>query len=92
MIEFPHKAPKNYSYEFEEFNSRTIRIIIWCHLKFGYDLDKPAKSVWGFYNPKKKEYYAPINFKTIGKVVDINDTRPYSAMQIKKQGVEKFFV
>lgn len=92
IAEFPHKPPKDYSYEFEEFSARAIRIILRCNRKFDYNMGKPTISVWGFYNPKKREYYAPINFKTIGKMVDIRDTTPYTAMKVKKTFLEECFV
>lgn len=63
--EFTHKAPKGYSYEFEQFNATTIRIMLRCHRKFDYNLGASTSTVWGFYKPKKRVYYAPINSKTI---------------------------
>jgi len=90
--EFPHKAPKGYSYEFEQFNARTIRIMLRCHRQFDYNLGASTATVWGFYNPKKRIYYAPVNSKTIGKEVNINDTRNYTAMPIKQTALEACFV
>ena len=92
-IEFPHKAPtKEYFYEYEQFNTRTIRIWLCCTRKFDYNLGAPTKTVWGFYSPKKKEYYAPVNSKTIGKQVSIDNTTPYTAMSLKKTSLEMCFV
>jgi hypothetical protein len=92
-IEFPHKAPtKDYSYEYEQFNTRTIRIWLCCTRKFDYNLGAPTKTVWGFYSPKKKEYYAPVNSKTIGKQVSIDNTTSYTAMPLKKTSLEMCFV
>ena len=90
--EFPHKAPKNYSYEFETWNTRSIRIMLRCHRKFDYNLGASTSTVWGFHNPKKRIYYAPINSAKIGEEVDIKNTTPYSAMAIKKTPLEQFFV
>jgi hypothetical protein len=90
--EFPHKAPKNYSYEFETWNASTIRIMLRCHRKFDYNLGASTATVWGFYKPKKRVYYAPINAKTIGAQVNIEDTRNYSAMPIKQTSLEAAFV
>jgi hypothetical protein len=60
-------------------------VAIWIcnHGQFSYT-DETPKSIWGFYDTKKRCYYAPVNAKTVGKVVDIQDTTPYSAMQILK--------
>lgn len=93
ILEFPHKPPtKEYSYEYEEFNTRMIRIWLCCSRRFDYNLGKPTKTVWGFYNSKKRVYYAPINAKTIGKEVNIEDTRNYTAMPIKQTSLEACFV
>ena len=83
MIEFPHVAPKGYSYEFEDYKRGVIRIWIVNHHEFVYTTEQ-VKSVWGFYKPSKKSYYAPINSNKVGDVVDIDDTTPYTAMQILK--------
>jgi hypothetical protein len=92
ISEFPHKAPKNYSYEYEQFNTRTIQITLRCHLKFDYNHGASTSTIWGFFNSKKKIYYAPINSKTIGKEVNIKNTTPYSAMQIEITPLEKAFL
>ena len=90
--EFPHKPPKNYSYEYEQFNPSTIRIMLCCHRKFDYNLGACTSTVWGFYKPKKRVYYAPINAKSIGKQVDINSTTPYSAMIPNRTPLESAFL
>jgi hypothetical protein len=92
LNEFPHRAPINYTYEFENWNSSTVRIMMSCSRKFDYNLGARTKTVWGFYKPKKRLYYAPINAKTIGKQVDIDDTSPYSAMPLNKTALEKAFL
>lgn len=90
--QFPHDAPEGYSYYVEQFNTRLQRIMLRCHREFAYNQGKPTATVWGFYNPKKKTFYAPVNAKTVGDLVNIEDTRDYSAMPIKYSGVEKYFV
>ena len=45
----------------------------------------------GFYDTKKRSYFAPINSKRVGVAVAIEDTSPYSAMQINYKGLESFF-
>jgi hypothetical protein len=91
LKEFPHKAPEGYSYEFEDFKRNIISIWIRNHYKFDYNNGTPVRSIWGFYNTKKREYYAPINSKTVGSVVSIKLTRPYTAMQIKQTPLESAF-
>jgi hypothetical protein len=92
MLEFPHSPPKDYSYEFEQFNASTIRIMLCCHRQFDYNLGASTKTVWGFYKPKKRTYYAPVNVKTIGAQVNIDDTRSYTAMQLKQTPLESAFI
>jgi hypothetical protein len=90
--QFPHLPPEGYSYYVEQFNTRLLRIMLLCHCEFAYNQGKPTATVWGFYNSKKNTYYSPINSKTVGDVVNIDDTRNYTAMPLKKVGVEKYFV
>jgi hypothetical protein len=85
MIELPldfiHEPPNGYSYEVTEFKRNLLAIWIINHGQFSYT-DTPPRSIWGFYNTKKRCYHAPINATKQGDQVDINDTRPYSAMQL----------
>ena len=90
--EFPHKAPKGYSYEQVSFKNQVVAIWIVNHYKFVYNGGGTARSIWGFYNTKTKEYFAPVNSKTIGKRVDISQTTPYSAMILKQTPLESAFV
>ena len=79
---FPHSAPDGYSYDVEDLITRTVRIILRHHCKYDYNLGKPVKTIWGFYNPKKKLYYAPINYDRVGDVVEIHNTTKYTAMPL----------
>ena len=92
IVDFPHRAPENYSYEYEEFKHNVVRIMLRCHRQFDFNLGKPTATVWGFYHTKKKCYYAPINATKQGDLVNIKDTRPYTAMQLKQSPLDKFFV
>ena len=89
--EFPHKAPKGYSYEFEEFKRGVVSIWLRCHRKFDYNNGATTRTIWGFYKSKTREYFAPVNSKTIGACVNIKDTTSYSSMKINLIGLEKFF-
>ena len=91
MIDFPHTAPEGYSYEIEEFKRNLLAIWICNHGKFSYT-NKTPKSIWGFYNTKKREYYAPINSSKSGDKVDISDTSPYSSMQLNLNPLERAFL
>ena len=88
---FPHVAPKGYSYEIELFKRNLLAIWICNHGEFSYT-DKTPKSIWGFYDTKRKCYYAPINATKQGDQVDIKNTTPYSAMQLKLTPLEAAFL
>lgn len=91
IFKFHHTPPKGYSYEFEKFNSSLIAI--WLHHSYPYSYTtKLVKSIWGFYSPQKREYYAPINSSKCGSKVDIRNTTPYTAMQVNLTPLEKCFV
>lgn len=92
ISDFPHSAPEGYSYEYEQFNTRTISIWLNCHRRFDYNHGKPTRTIWGFYNPKKREYYAPVNSSKIGDKVRIEQTRNYTAMPIQQSILESCFV
>lgn len=90
ISDFPHTPPEGYSYKFTQFNTRLISI--WLHHSFPYSYaTKPVKSIWGFYNSKKKEYYSPINSCKCGDKVNILHTTPYTAMQLKLTPLEVAF-
>ena len=92
MIEFPHKPPEGYSYEQVPYKRNVIAMWILHHRQFSYNSGSPIRCIWGFYNTKTKEYFAPVNSKTIGKRVDISQTTPYSAMILKQTPLESAFV
>ena len=85
--DFIHEPPKGYHYEVEQFRRNVCRICIVNDGTFSYT-DVAPKSVWGFYNTKSRTYSAPINFSKQGDTVDINNTRPYTAMQLNLNPLE----
>ena len=92
IVDFPHVPPKGYSYEYEQFNTRLISIWLCCHRHFDYNHGKPTKTIWGFYSPKKREYYAPVNSSKCGNKVRIEDTRNYTAMPLNLTSLERCFI
>jgi hypothetical protein len=76
-----HKAPEGYHYERTDFKSNVIAIWIHFDRRFDYNLGDECRCIWGFYNTKTKQFHAPKNSSTVGSVVDLNKTTPYSAMQ-----------
>lgn len=90
ICDFPHVPPDGYSYQFEQFNKSLISI--WLIHSFPYSYtNKTVRSIWGFYSPKKKEYYAPINSSKVGDKVDIKDTRNFTSMKINITPLEAAF-
>ena len=90
--DFIHEAPKGFRYRTTQFRANVISI--WCdHLNsYNFNGGDQVSTIWGFYNTKKREYYAPINAKKVGAVVDINSTRPLTAMQINRKGLESLWM
>jgi hypothetical protein len=88
----PYSAPKGYYYQVEEFKRNVVSIWLCNTHKFDYNNGASTKTIHSFYNTKTKEYFAPINSKTIGSRVNISDTRPWTSMPINYQGLEQFFV
>ena len=91
-MEFPHKAPKGYEYWTDDY-SKTIKRI-WIRnisREFIYGDDKHPSSVWGFFCRRKGVFLAPVNSKKPGKVVNPNNTTPYTAMQLKLTPLELAF-
>jgi len=82
-VDFPHIAPDNYSYEVESYRSNMVAIWLRHHYNYTYSSD-PVRTIWGFYNTKKREYFAPINAKKCGDKVKLSNTTPYTAMTINR--------
>lgn len=89
-MEFSHTPPSGYEYEFEEFKRGVIAV--WLIGSQSFSTGKQSRTIWGFYKTKTREYFAPINSKQIGKKVRFDDTRNYTAMQIKQTVLEQAFV
>ena len=87
-----NSPPEGYYYECEDFKRNVVGIWLCNTRKFVYNGGAPTRTIHSFYNTKTREYFAPINSRTIGARVDISETRNYTSMPIKYQGVEKFFV
>ena len=95
--DFTHQAPEGYHYEVDQFRRNIHRICIINDGTFSYTVD-PPKCVWGFVKTTgrkgstKTTYHAPINFNKVGQVVDVADTRPYTAMQLNPNPLEMAFL
>lgn len=87
----PYSAPDGYYYHYEEFKRNVISIWLCNTRKFVYNNGAPTRTIHSFYNTKTKEYFAPINSKTIGARVNINETRNYTTMSIKQSPLDAFF-
>ena len=85
--DFPHQPPKNYSYEVTQHRRNVVAIWLRDHRSYSYTADD-VRTIWGFYDTKKREYFAPINAKKPGQSVDISDTRDYTAMQLNLNPLE----
>lgn len=91
-FDFPHTAPEGYSYEFEEFSARLVAIWMRHHCAYSFNDGKTVRTIWGFYSPKKRQYFAPINSSKCGDQVNISSTTCYTAMQIYQTPLERAFL
>jgi len=80
--DFPHKPPKGYRYATLQFKRNVISIWTVHQHGFVYNGHTESYCIWGFWCSKTGEYYAPINSTKQGSKVDVNQTTPYSAMQL----------
>jgi len=87
--DFTHRPPAGYRYEAIRKNANVISIWTVCNPGFVYNDSNDIRCIWGFYNPKKRQYFAPINSNKVGESVDFSNTTPYSAMQLKLNGLEQ---
>jgi len=90
--DFIHTAPDGYSYEAEPFKRGYLSIYLRHHCTYTYNGYSPVRTIWGFYNLKTQTYYSPINSKTIGETVRIENTRSYTAMPLNLNPLEAAFV
>lgn len=90
---FIHRAPKGYSYQVKQHKRNLLSIWLCHHYQYMYRTDDcPVTTIWGFYDTKKECYYQPINSTKQGDQVNIMDTTPYSAMQLKLSPLERAFI
>jgi hypothetical protein len=90
--DFPHQPPKGYRYETLQFKSNVVSIWTVYERGFVYNDHNECHCIWGFYDTKKRCYYAPINATKQGNQVDVNNTTPYTSMPIKLNPLEAAFV
>ena len=80
---FPHEPPTDdHFYEEVCFKRNVIAIHLVYRPGYVFNNHNPHRTIWGFYDTKKQQFHAPINSKKVGKVVDIRDTTPFTAMQL----------
>ena len=86
---FIHHPPEGYYYRTLQFKRHVISIWTVHQRGFLYNSHGESCCIWGFYNTKTDTYYAPINSIKQGEQVDVNNTTPYSAMQLKLNPLEQ---
>lgn len=79
--DFIHEPPEGYSYSVKSFKNGVLGIWLLHHREYIFSSDA-VSTIWGFYATKKQQYHAPINAKKVGKIVNIDDTTPFTAMQL----------
>ena len=91
-IDFHHEPPAGYRYEAVRKNANVIAIWTVCNPGFVYNGGADIHCIWGFYNSKKRCYYAPVDSIKQGDPVDLKDTTPYTAMQLNLNPLERAFL
>ena len=84
----PHQPPKGYEYQTVQFKRDVIAIWLLCYRRFVYNGGTPTRTIWGIYNTKTKRFHAPINSKTVGDVVQLTNTSPYTSMPLNLNPLE----
>ena len=84
----PHNPPKDYEYEAIQFKRDVVAIWLLCHRRFDYNHGVTTRTIYGFYNTKTKQWHAPINSKTVGDVINIEDATPYTTMPLNLNPLE----
>ena len=84
----PHQPPTDYEYEAVQFKRDVIAVFLLCRRRFVYNGGAPTRTIWGFYNTKTKRFHAPINSKTVGDVVQLTNTSPYTSMPLNLNPLE----
>lgn len=88
----PHQPPKGYSYEAIQFKRDIVAVFLLCHRRFIYNGGAQTSTIWGFYNTKTRRFHAPINSKTVGEVVELSNTSPYTSMPLNLNPLEYAFL
>ena len=86
--DFPHEPPKGYKYRTLQFKRNVISIWTVHQRGFTYNGNSESACIWGFYNTKEQQYYAPINSTKQGSQVDLNNTTPYTSMPLNLNPLE----
>lgn len=91
--DFIHSPPEGYSYQVNQHDASTLSIWLLHHARYVYvSDDRDVRTIWGFYKPKTRKYYAPINSKKVGNEVDLMSTRPYTAMPLNLNPLMQAFL
>lgn len=86
--DFPHQPPDGYCYEAVSFKRSVIAIWLLSNRRWIYNSGNQSRTIWGFYNTKKRTYHAPINSKRVGDTVDPEKTRAWTAMPLLKLALD----
>ena len=91
--DFPHQPQKDIVTK-QPISKRMWLLFGYDHRKYVYTSDD-VRTIWGFVKTKRGRkgsvtttYHAPINSNKVGDVVDINNTRNYTAMQLNLNPLE----
>jgi len=94
--DFPHQSPEGYKYEVRQHKRNILSIWLRHPDRYHYTSD-PVYTIWGFvkYKTTKRSishtYHSPINSNKVGGEVNVNETRPWTAMPLNLNPLEAVF-
>jgi hypothetical protein len=98
-LDFIHEPPTDdYFYEKVQFKSNVIAIFLVYRPGYLFNGNNPHHTIWGFCKTKTTAkrgtthtYHAPINKNKVGAEVNIDDTTPFTAMQLNLNPLQAAF-
>lgn len=89
LIEIPFDPPEGYHYEVTEHKRNVMAVWLCGGPTYLYKGGETARTIHSFYNTKKGTWHAPVDTKKVGDEVQLNQIRPWTAMQLNLNPLEQ---
>ena len=93
--DFIHEPPEGYSYEVQQYKRNILSIWLLYHCQYNYNDGDPISTIWGFVKYKTTKAVRtlmPPSTQIRSEKVDMQNTRPYTAMQLNLTPLEKLLL